>query len=135
VNQQSSTPDPVAVDSFNAVGEVSTPRAFAASLVDKRDEELMELLHALEAKLAQPNAPGRVWRELDEVVWEIERRETARRTRERRQANVEGLRHRNRESMADDPGVWVHGRPLDDRERKDLAAFIRWVVATEAQRG
>jgi hypothetical protein len=31
--------------------------------------------------------------------------------------------------MATEPGVWVQGRPLDDRERSDLATFIRWVMA------
>jgi hypothetical protein len=29
------------------------------------------------------------------------------------------------------PGVCVNGRRLRDRERQDLASFIRWVVRAE----
>jgi hypothetical protein len=102
--------------------------------MDKSYQELEELLHSLEGEVAQPNPSGRVRHELDEVAWELERRQSARRTRERRQANVEG-RQTDAESMAAQPGVWVHGRPLDERERQDLATFIRWVVATDVQHG
>ncbi len=127
MKSRNSSADPVAVGHYNAAP--STPKVFAASLVDKTDEQLEELLRTLEEELAQPpNARGHVRRELEEVVWEIERREATRRTRERRQTNVEG-RQIDAESMGDEPGVWVHGRPLDERERQDLATFIRWVMA------
>ena len=60
----------------------------------------------------------------------MERRETDRRTQERRQSNLNDLRERSVQPVSE-PGVWVHGRSLDGRERADLAAFIRWVMATD----
>lgn len=101
---------------------------FAGSLADRSVTELEELLQALEAELTQPNARGQARRELDEVVWELERRQAERRTQERRRATITASRRTDAESMAAEPGVWVHGRPLDERERQDLATFIRWVV-------
>jgi hypothetical protein len=50
--------------------------------------------------------------------------EADRRTQERRETNINALHETNSESMAGEPGVWVHGRPLEDRERGDLATFI-----------
>jgi len=125
---KSKSVDPVRVGDVNRVEAVQTPRGFAASLVDMTDDQLNELLLALEEEVVQPNAPGRVRRELDEVLWELDRRTAAQRTRERRQANIEGLRQGNADPVTFEPGVWVHGRSLDERERQDLAAFIRWVV-------
>jgi hypothetical protein len=110
--------------SFNNV----TPRQFAGSLADKTETQLDELLHALEDDLRHGNARTSIRRELDEVVWELQRREADRRTQERRKANIAASRQGDAESMAGEPGVWVHGRALDERERGDLAAFIRWVV-------
>jgi hypothetical protein len=106
-----------------------TPRQFAGSLPDKTETELEEILGALEDELRHGNAGSSTRRDLDEVVWELNRREMARRTQERRRANIDASRQANVESMADKPGVWVQGRPLDERERKDLATFIRWVMA------
>jgi hypothetical protein len=116
------------LDPVGLGGKPQSPGQFAGSLADRSVKELEELLEMLETEVAQPNARSQARRELDETLWELERRETDRRTQERRQANIGASRQRNAESMAAEPGVWVHGRPLNDRERGDLATFIRWVV-------
>ena len=120
---------PLNVDPVGFGAEPQSPRQFAGSLTDRTVEELEELLQALEVEVARPNARGQARRELDEVLWELERREADRRTQERRAANIIASGQGDSESTAGDPGVWVHGRPLDDRERDDLATFVRWVVA------
>jgi hypothetical protein len=107
-----------------------TPRQFAGALADMTEPELDELFHALEDDLRHGKAGSSTRRDLDEVVWELQRRETDRRTRERRQANIVASRKADAVSIDGEPGVWVHGRPLDDRERGDLAVFIRWAMAT-----
>jgi len=117
------------VDPVGIGAEPQSPRQFTGSLMDRTLEELEELLQALESEVAQPNARGQARRELDEVAWELERREAGRRTQERRNANITASRQGDAVSMAGKPGVWVHGRPLGDRERADLATFIRWVMA------
>ncbi len=117
------------VDPVGIGAEPQSPRQFTGSLMDRTVEELEELLQMLEAEVAQPNARGQARRELDEVVWELERREADRRTQERRHANITASRQGDAESMSGEPGVWVHGRPMNDRERADLATFVRWVVA------
>ena len=116
------------VDPVGIGAEPQSPRQFTGSLMDRTVAELEELLKMLEAEVAQPNARGQARRELDEVVWELERREADRRTQERRTANITASRQGDSESMAGEPGVWIHGRPLDERERADLATYIRWVV-------
>jgi hypothetical protein len=92
------------------------------------DHQLEDLLRALEEELTQPNAPGRVRRQLDETIWEMERRDAARRRRERRQANVTAQHDLNRQEVDLGPPVFVQGRPLDDRELADLDARIAWVA-------
>ncbi len=120
---------PLNVDPVGFGAEPQSPRQFAGSLTDRTVAELEELLQTLETEVAHPTARSQARRELDEVVFELERRETDRRTRERRQSNLNDLRDRNAQPvMTAEPGVWVGGRPLDDRERADLATFIRWVV-------
>jgi hypothetical protein len=105
-----------------------TPRQFAGALADRTETELDELLRALEDDLRHGRAASSTRRDLDEIVWEVQRREATRRTQERRRSNIDDSRRRDVESMAGEPGVWVHGRALDARERGDLATFIRWVV-------
>jgi hypothetical protein len=116
------------VDPVGFGAEPQSPRQFAGSLTDRTFAELEELLQSLETEVAQPNGRGQARRELDEVLWELERREADRRTQERRDANITASRQGDAESMAGGPGVWVHGRSLDERERADLATYIRWVV-------
>ena len=124
-------PSHLNVDPVGFGAEPQSPRQFAGSLSDRSVDDLEELLQALETEVAQPNARSQARRELDEVIWELERRETDRRTWERRQSNLNDLRERNVQPVTSEPGVWVQGRPLDARERADLATFIRWVVATD----
>ncbi|CAN5678763.1 hypothetical protein BH20ACT21_BH20ACT21_12680 [soil metagenome] len=116
------------VDPVGIGAEPQSPQQFTGSLMDRTVEELEDLLQALETELAQPNARGQARRELDEVVWELERREADRRTQERRRGNITASLQDDVKSMDGEPGVWVHGRSLDARERADLATFIRWVV-------
>ncbi len=120
---------PLNVDPVGFGAEPQSPRQFAGSLTDRSVADLEGLLQNLEAEVAHPTARSQARRELDEVVWELERRETDRRTQQRRQANLNDLRDRNAQPVTTaEPGVWVGGRPLDDRERADLATFVRWVV-------
>jgi hypothetical protein len=79
--------------------------------VDKTDGHLEALLRALEEELIHPNPQGLVRRELDEVVWELERRAADRRRSERRQANIDTQRESNAPSIAVELGVGVHGGP------------------------
>jgi hypothetical protein len=129
LNNNRATADPVRVGDYNALGDAPTPRAFAASLMEMTVEQLEELLHKLEESVKQPNAPGSARREQVEVAWELERRQTARSTRQRRQASISAQHDFDRQDVEAGPPVFAHGRPLDERELRDLDARIAWVVS------
>jgi hypothetical protein len=91
------------------------------------EDELVAELERLDAELASQNPRSRAAYERHLVEGELARYNQARTIQERRKANLRDLR--TGDVMPLDPGVWVHGRPLDERERSDLATFIRWVMA------
>jgi hypothetical protein len=95
------------------------------------DDQLEALLRSVEEELNHPNVRGQVRRQLDEVVWEIERRESAHRTRLRRQANIAAQHDINQPDADPGPPVFVQGRPLDGRELRDLDARILWTITRE----
>lgn len=62
------------------------------------------------------------------MLWEIERRQSARKTQERRQANIAAQHDLSRQEVEDGPPVFVLGRPLQERELADFDARVRWLI-------
>jgi hypothetical protein len=127
---------PLEHDPAPGMAAAASRQDFEAWVQTASEQELVVELKKLDEELASPNARSQAAYERHAVDRELARYEQARTIQERREANLSDLRARNAKPLHEEPpGVWVHGIPLDDRERKDLAIFIRWVMSQREGEG